>query len=122
MSCEKDCFEAILPACSDFIILRAGLTPNTEYYWRIIDRHNNIYQRLVTTDADGDLEIKAADLPPSSMNKYAGNWTLEIRTGADYLVKVPLVFDDVEYNCVQMSFTEINETEAEQEAETNVIK
>ena len=119
MSCVKECYEAIISTCSSDIFLRAGLTPDTEYYWVLTDRHNNIYQRKVSTDDTGTLTLEAAALP-QGLNKYSGTLNLSIREGNDYLQSVELTFDGENYSCVLIFLENFNRLE-EDDSEVNYI-
>jgi ABC-type branched-subunit amino acid transport system permease subunit len=86
--------------------LTAGLTPDTEYYW-VIQKNNRIYQAKATTDGTGKLVIDCSTLPAGLLNAYAGFFTLEIRSGSDYLSIVNLTINTVAYTCILMSFVEV---------------
>lgn len=103
MSCTT-CYEVILHACPDSIILKAGLAPATEYYWLIETRHSKIYQKKAVTDGDGTLTMDVSLLPAGMLNSSAGFFKLQIRQGTNYLALVPLTIEAQEYTCVQMKF------------------
>ncbi len=109
MACKKECFEATIASCSADLILKAGLTAATEYFWVIIDRHGNLTQRKVTTDLNGLLTIEL----PEGLNQYSGMLRLTIRTGDSYLTLVPLVFDTESYNCVLFNLVEIDQEDSD---------
>ncbi len=118
MACIKECFEAIISTCSSDILLKAGLTAATEYFWVLTDRHGNITQRRATTDVDGMLTIT---LPESmALNQYSGMINLSIRSGDDYLVVVPMIFAGIEYNCVLIELSTIDHLE-DDDSEINQI-
>jgi hypothetical protein len=102
------CFDAILQSCPEAIIIDAGLSPNTEYYWVIKSKTGKIYQRKVSTNSAGRLTIDASVLPNGLLNSYAGTFTLEIREGADYLSVVPIAIGEDEYECILISFSDID--------------
>lgn len=107
MPCKKECFETAIISCSEDIILRAGLSGNTEYYWLLTDRHGNLTQRKVTTNSSGDLVIDHNTLPVG-LNRHSGNLTLSLRLGSDYLTAVILTFGVEEYSCVSLSLFNID--------------
>lgn len=120
MSCKKECFEATISTCSSDIFLKAGLPAATEFYWVLIDRHNNVYQRKVTTDETGTLVLEATELP-QGLNKYSGTLNLSIRQGADYLQLVELTFGSETYNCVQIHLEGYDRLEND-DSEVNYIQ
>jgi len=108
MSCSPGCYEVVLQSCTDTILVSAGLEANTQYYWVIENRHGNIYQRLVTTDAQGILTIDTTVLPDGSFNKHAGFLKLKIKEGSNYANVVDLQFGADNYSCVMINLSEIN--------------
>jgi hypothetical protein len=120
MPCKKECFEATISTCSSDIFLKAGLTANTEYYWVLTDRHNNVYQRKVTTDEDGTLVMESAALP-QGLNKYSGALNLSIRKGDDYLQVVNLTFGEETYTCVYILLENFDREESD-DSEVNYIQ
>jgi hypothetical protein len=107
MSCSS-CFETRLQACPSSIVLIAGLTPSTEYFWCLTAMtHGKIYQRKATTDVDGKLTLDTSTLPDGLLNAHAGFFSLEIRNGADYLDVIPLTFGTGIFNCVMIEFVEV---------------
>jgi hypothetical protein len=121
MACAPGCYEVVLQSCSDTIIVSAGLTPNTEYYWVIENRHGNLYQRLVTTDANGLLAIDTSVLPLGSLNKHAGFLKLKIKDGSNYANVVTLQFGEESYSCVLINLSEIDRENDDMSA-LNVIQ
>lgn len=120
MSCQNQCFEATISTCSSDIFLKAGLAAATEYFWVLRDRHNNVYQRKVTTDGDGTLVMEAAALPVG-LNPYSGALNLSIRKGDDYLQLVALTFGEETYTCVHINLAEFN-MDADDDSEVNYIQ
>lgn len=119
MSCEKACYEANIETCND-IVVKAGLTASTPYYW-IINKtsSSNIIQRLTATNADGDLTIPRADLPAGYLIK-GNHYNIQVRDGSNYLQKVPLVFGAEEYQCVVAEMVSIDREESDN-SKMNVI-
>jgi len=120
MSCKKECFEATISTCSSDIFLKAGLAPSTEYFWVLTDRHNNVFQRKVSTDADGTLVIESAALP-DGLNKYSGYLNLSIRKGDDYLQTVEMDFGGEAYTCVQIRMENFDR-DTDDDSEVNYIQ
>jgi hypothetical protein len=121
MACSKGCFEVVLKSCTDEIYVLAGLTPSTNYYWVIENRHGNIYQRLVTTDVQGGLTIDTTVLPVGSFNKHAGFLKLKIKEGNNYANIVNFIFGNEQYSCVHINLSEID-IESGDTSELNVIQ
>lgn len=108
MICTPPCYELILRACSATIVIKAGLTPSTSYYWLLTTRTGKIYQRQAATDGDGKLTIDCSLLPKGLLTPYAGFFTLEVRKGDDYLQKADLLIGGKTYPCVQLKFATID--------------
>jgi hypothetical protein len=121
MACDKGCFEVVLKSCTDAIYVVADLTPSTDYFWVIENRHGNIYQRLVTTDIQGVLTIEATVLPVGTFNRHAGFLKLKIKDGNNYANIVNLTFGTEQYSCVQINLSEID-IEAGDTSGLNVIQ
>jgi hypothetical protein len=108
MSC-KDALIVNIACCGEQIILRAGLAPNTSYYWTIkSERTYHLYQKNVTSNNFGDLIIALADLPDGLIHQYAGLFELKIKEGANYLntVKMLLLGEEMEsvfFKCVPIN-------------------
>lgn len=120
MSCENACYEAVIESCND-IIIRAGFAGVQPLYW-LIKRpgSNNLYQRLTTTNVEGDLVIPIDDLPAGFLIP-GGYYNIQVRNGDNYLQAVTFDFGGTEYDCIQAQLITINRDE-EDESEVNVIE
>lgn len=110
MSVCQACAEYSIKSCSSTIELKAGLSPNTEYYWLITNPKNKVYQRRATTDDTGKLTIDATVFPAGLLNPYAGMFELQIRDGSDYLTVVPMTLQGASFDCIKFSFQDIDDT------------
>ncbi|MEO9145109.1 MAG: hypothetical protein ABI237_06080 [Ginsengibacter sp.] len=105
MNCQTGCYEVILAACEETIIL-TGLAASQSYFWLITTKNNKVYQKQTTSDNTGKLIIDTTILPPGSFSIYAV-LTLELRLGTNYLTKIQFTFDGIAYECIQMRFQDI---------------
>lgn len=107
MGCNTACFEGVVECCGD-IVIDAGLTPSTAYYW-ILKKigSNNPVQRQTATDSAGLLTISKA-LTPAGFLSAGAKFKLELRK-ADYLTVQPMVFSTITYNCAIVQLMNINE-------------
>ncbi len=120
MSCEKACYEAIIESCNN-IVVRAGFPASFPLYWVVSKTNsNNLYQRLTTTNIDGDLVIPKADLPSGFLlqNNF---YKILVKNGNDYLQPVTFVFGTSQYNCIISQLVKINRTNDDL-SEVNVIE
>jgi hypothetical protein len=120
MACETGCFEKDILACGD-IKLIAGLHANNPYYI-IIKRpdRDNIYQFLLVADGDGALKIPESSLPAGLLT--AGNYfRIELRAGNDYLTKISMKFNDVDYGCALIRLVDMVLAEGD-ESPVNIIE
>lgn len=106
MSFCSTCLEVILQSCPETIQVK-GLTAATEYYWIITTKFGKLYQKLTTTDAEGVLTIDCSILPEGMLNPHAGAFRLEVRAGANYLTIIPLTLDGESYDCLMLSFADV---------------
>jgi hypothetical protein len=106
MSCTTF-YEALVKTCPGSIVLVAGLAASTEYYWLITGISGKVYQRKATTDATGKLTIDTSMLPAGMLNEHAGSFFLEVRQGDNYLAKVKLTIDAVQWDGVLMNFQSV---------------
>lgn len=107
MDCNNGCFEGVVECCGD-IIIDAGLTASTAYYW-ILKKigSNNPVQRQTATDSAGLLTISKA-MTPAGFLSGGAQFKLELRK-ADYLTIQPMVFSTVSYNCAMVTLMNIDE-------------
>jgi hypothetical protein len=108
MACNKSLIVAVA-CCTPQIILRAGLLPNTNYYWSIkSERTNNLFQKLVTSNSSGDVIIDMDDLPDGLIHQYAGLFELKIKEGTNYLNTIKMLLLGIEepsiyFHCINVS-------------------
>lgn len=120
MSCNKSCFEAEIVSCSG-ILIRAAFPPNYGLYW-VVSKVGSArkYQRLATTNNDGDLLIPSTDLPAGFLTTGKA-LLIVIKNGADYQQPVTLVFGAVNYSCAIAKLVSIDKAPGDG-SETNVIQ
>lgn len=119
LSCAA-CFEAIISSC-DNIVVKAGFPANYGLYWVLKKAgSNNVYQKMVTTNADGDLVISKADLP-AGMLIPGRILELQVKDGADYLIPIVFVFGSKQYTCVQISLNNFTRDEGDNSG-VNVVE
>jgi hypothetical protein len=120
MSCVNGCFEANISCCNN-IVVRASFPPNYLFYW-VIQKvgQNNIYQKLTTTNSEGDLLINKADLPLGFLAKGEA-LKIQIKDGADYLQPITFVYGGTNYNCTIATLSSINKAVGDN-SEVNVIQ
>lgn len=111
------CYQATIKSCSESIVLTAGLTPSTTYYWVIKNKFGKLYQRQATTDVNGNLTIDLTVLPEGATNEFSGFFELTLKEGTNYLNNVNMTFGEKAYGCVMFDFAAIDDTNAH-----NVIK
>lgn len=101
MACET-CYHAQIPSCADEIIIDAGLTPSTNYYWVLTDKFRNKYTQDATTNISGLLVINVTDdLPDGLLTPYSGDFTLQIFDTSDVLQEYTI--DTIDYSCITIS-------------------
>jgi len=113
MSCEGTCFEINLPECFETIKVKGELTPATEYFMSITDKHGREYNDYITTDADGSFIIDSADdiFPARLFNAMAGAFTLRVWKDYPYYSDAdPFTFCGNEYDAILMRFVKCNST------------
>lgn len=98
------CFETVLAACPPTIRVKAGLTPNTEFFWLLTAPTGILYQRTATSDSLGDLLIDTSKLPQGLLTPGAGFFKLELRKGDNYLDEVPMMLQGAGYECAYLGF------------------
>jgi hypothetical protein len=119
LSCSA-CFESIISSC-DNIVVKAGFPANYGLYWVIKKAgSNNIHQKLVTTNVNGELVINKADLPAGFL--IPGRIIeLQVKDGADYLIPIVFVFGSKQFTCVQVSFNNYTRDEGDNSG-VNVVQ
>ena len=63
MGCKCGCYSDFISCDPDEIIIKAKLTPSTDYFYTIADKFGNQITKQFTTDANGDWKIPKTDLP-----------------------------------------------------------
>lgn len=120
MSCENACYEAVIESCNN-IVVRAGFPANFPLYWIIAKAwSNNKYQRLTTTNIDGDLLIPKADLPAGYLIK-GNDYKIQVKSGNDYLQPVTFLFGGSQYNCINAELVSFDR-DTNDNSEVNVIE
>lgn len=110
MSCAKGCFQAQVQACTS-ITIRAGFPPNYSLYWCVQKIGKpKIYQKLTSTENNGDLVISADEFPDGYL--FPGcQLRIQIRQGNNFLQPILMVFDDVEYECIMAELIDLVTTD-----------
>lgn len=103
------CYPINLPECPGVITVNAGLEPNTNYYYVIVDKFQNKYTKKVTTDEDGAFEIVEADLPAGLFNAHAGLFELSVKKNANDCAPQNLDMCGTTYTCVQIQFETVTD-------------
>ncbi len=120
MICEPACYESTIETCNN-IIVRAGFPGNFPLYWIISKASSpNLYQRLVTTNAQGDLAILKSDLPAGFLVK-GNDYKIILKNGTDYLQPVTFVFGGTQYSCIMADLVNINRDTSDN-SDVNVIE
>ena len=57
------CYSLTADYCPDTINIPCGLTPLTQYYVWVEDRFGNLFYDLITSDANGDVDIVCSNFP-----------------------------------------------------------
>lgn len=105
MDCSS-CYELQVECCEDFI-LPVKLTAATQYYV-VFNRpgSNKIFQKLLTSDADGNILISKVDFPAGYF--AAGNFFyVQIKSGENLPTLIPLTFFGDTYNCILIETVDI---------------
>lgn len=68
----------------------APLTAGETYYWRITDKFGNMYTGSSISDGE-HLPIDIDVLPEGLLNKYAGQFLVEVFSDVNYIKRVPLL-------------------------------
>lgn len=107
MNCSS-CYELKVECCEDFL-LPTALTANTQYYVVFCKPGSNrLFQKLLTSDSEGNILIAKADFPAGYF--AAGIFfNVEIRSGADYKTVIPLTFFGDIYNCILIETVDITD-------------
>ncbi len=81
MYCENcyKCYEVQIPECPSQILVNAGLEANKIYYVTITDKFGEQYKQQCTSDNNGSILLLISGLPSGSLNRYSGNWKIEVR-------------------------------------------
>lgn len=105
MNCSS-CYELQVECCEDFT-LPVKLTAATPYYV-VFNKpgSNKLFQKLLTSDSDGNILISKQDFPAGYF--AAGIfYNVEIRSGVDYKTVIPInLFGDT-YDCILVQTVDI---------------
>jgi hypothetical protein len=97
-------FQPLIPSCTDTLRVSAGLSPDTNYIWRVVDKFDNHYTGAVTTDENGDFEIDVATyLPRYLLMPYSGAVVLTVELPDAPGTPVTLTLCEVDYTQIQLS-------------------
>jgi hypothetical protein len=78
MSCENSCLKISLEPCQTSIKVNSNLAATTNYTYKVTDSRGNTYTKAITTDADGNFSLVAADFPDSLFCSVTDHLTLEV--------------------------------------------
>jgi hypothetical protein len=106
MNCLSTQYPVTLAACPDTIFLRAGLLPNTLYYWAMVNKFGNVIMRDAMTDVEGVVTIPTTEFLPGTFNEFAGSFELSVSNNAQDPVK--MTFAGNEYDSVVMDFKTVD--------------
>jgi len=107
MNCPS-CYEMKVECCKDFT-LPVKLTAVTQYYV-VFSKPGSmtVFQKQLTSDADGNILISKADFPAGYF--VAGVfYVVEIRDANNYTDILPLTFEGDVYNCILIKTVDITD-------------
>jgi len=120
MSCDTACFEATIESCNN-IVVRAAFPPNYPLFWIISKASSsNQYQRVVTTNGQGDLLISKTLLPAGFLLK-GNQYKIILKNGTDYLQPVTFMFGGKQYSCIIAGLVNFDRDNGDN-SEVNVIE
>lgn len=97
-------FKALIPSCTNTLKVSAGLSPDTDYIWRIVDKFDNHYTGAVTTDENGDFEIDlVTDLPRYLLMAYSGAVVLTVELPDAPGIPLTLTLCEATYTQIQLT-------------------
>lgn len=99
------CYEIVLPECGETLTIKAGLTPNTDYSYTIVDKFDNAYQKFFTTDSNGAFIVDYNDFPDGYFTRFSGTFNLMVMRSNAYCEQSSLTFCGNQYDCLSFSFT-----------------
>jgi len=113
-------YAVTLPMCAEAILVDIGLANTTAYTYKLTSPSGKIYQKPITTIADGSFTILASDFPASLFNPWAGIFLLQIYEGNNC---DPTQFSHCEvfYDTIAIRFTEANVDVAVIGCDCNVV-
>lgn len=107
----RTAYYTTLPNCTDSIVVDIGLTPDTEYYYRLHTPARKVYQQIFTTGNSGQFSIDTSVLPTELLNPWIGDFIFEIFQG-DNCAKEKFTICDIEYDTIVMRFANIESSAA----------
>jgi hypothetical protein len=99
------CFDDLICACipaDGNVKINTEVDPYKEYFYRLTDKFNNVYEGAADVNPDGTLLIPINDLPAGLLNPFAGSFNLEIFYDANGCERVPLLLAR-RYDCISFS-------------------
>lgn len=96
----SECYEHNVSYCPDEINISAGLTPSDTLYLWIRDKFNNIWDDIITVNADGSFDINMSNFPTGMFTPSFGSIDIFLTTDAKGQSVQEMSFDTQEYNCL----------------------
>lgn len=102
--CEE-CYRVVYDDCQP-IVIDVGLSGDTEYCFKFLDKFGVTHQYLATTESDGSFTIDETQLPDSFFNQYAGIIELQIFADCDTETREQFTVAYTQYNCLLLQNAE----------------
>lgn len=105
------CYHYALPACpvsDDYITVKGGLPPEEDIWWFLEDKFGKVWSGAITTDAEGDALVPLDEFPAGYFTQNDGQFALYFKPTETYSSLLPLTFDTVEYECIRLTFQDVN--------------
>lgn len=96
--CEE-CYQVVYEDCED-ISVDVGLSANTLYCIKLVDKFGNTYEQEVTTDNSGAFEIDLDELPDNFFNQFSGKIEVQIFENCDTDTRVQFTAAYTLFNCL----------------------
>jgi hypothetical protein len=104
INCDS-CYELTIEYC-DPININPGIAPGYDtIYLQIIDKFITRASQLIELGIDGSFTVDETLLPDDFFNPYAGKFELYLSTDEDGEIIIPMIFDDVTYNCIVLTIS-----------------
>ena len=108
MSCPC-CYKVTLLECPEIIILDAGLTPNTAFWYTVTDKFGTEYKNWVETNHDGQFIIPSSDFPKGFFMSFSGSFEIRIYSSEENIsiegAENILSLCGSDYSCVIVDFS-----------------